>query len=173
MSFRRLTAEWWNDEAPREIELRVSAADDGYFEGYLNFDSQGQLRLTTGGFEVAEKLRGKGLGTRIMMGTLALAKSHGATYTSAHITSPAALRIRQKIFGEEIEITDIFLGSPVLPITTEQAIQSLQIGEEFERRNPDHDKELGLTVGSSLVNLNTEGWELPIEKNSPLISELI
>lgn len=171
MSKNSLTAEWPYDDLP-ETFLRVRLAKIGVFEAYVAPDHDGELTLSTAGFKVNKNVRGHGIGTRLMCGAFALAKSYGVTNTSASIVSPAALRIRQKIFGEQIKISDLYAGSPLLPMSVSQAIQSLELSQEFERQHPYHDKELGFIVRSSLAQLNTNGWEIPVELNKPHVSEL-
>jgi len=103
--------------------------------------------------------RGRGYGEKLMQETVATGVALGVDRLVGHVESEHALRIRAKLFGESAlhfydDGVSIAGGMTVeaeaeLPITYEQAIQSLQRASEYE--DPE-DRKIGFNVEVDLKN---------------------
>jgi hypothetical protein len=165
-------AKW--STAPDEVFISVTCEEPrAAFRGDVVHKLGGNFFLITTHFSVqSEQDRNRGVGTQLMMATLALAKLRGITHTVAALDSPASLRIRQKLFGEKIVIADGGYDDPALPITVDNAIASLDRQQQraLERQQNGQpqppDFEPHLAVISKLCDVDTMQWQLPTEVNA-------
>lgn len=159
-----LSFEWLHyDTSDKKWDFRVNSPRGGTFSGRLGHDQSGNpSELTTADFHVDEQRRERGIGTQLLMGAVAVAKEQGATKFVASVESPEAMHIRQKLFGENMKFSDYDPTTKTeitVPITTEQAIQSLNRATEFE-----YDlefREHGFMVEVDLNSVDTSDWTLP------------
>ena len=157
-----IKALWDYEPSDHYIELKVFEGED-CFRGNVLYSFYGRLILTTTEFEVRSG-RGRGIGTKLMMSALALAKQHGVEASLANITSPASLRIRQKLFGNLIEIQDT--AGYKLDLSVEAAIAQLACAQDWD--GPENFD--GFNVDCNLQTIDTSGWPLPDELNQPDIT---
>lgn len=123
--------------------------------GFVSNESAPGDRVTTTGLEVPEEFQKNGIATRLLKTGFSFAKSNGIETSRSHVSSPYALMARLSIFGDEnITICDDDANGTPLGISVDEAIDALERGE----------REYGFVVVSSLVELNTIGWESFIRK---------
>jgi hypothetical protein len=148
-----------NDGYPR-LQVFDNFEKKNAFWGYiLRYGPDQRLAISTVQFEVASA-RNCGAGTRLMMGALALAKSHGVEISIANVVSPAAMRIRQKLFGDTMTIMDA--ADNIVSYSVNDAI--LELAHNQANPDPAYD---GLNVSCDLTLTDTSQWPLPEQWDLP------
>lgn len=125
--------------------------------------------------------RGKGLGRRLLQTFTAEAKQAGATTLVGDIISAEEIHNRVNTFGDEnvtffekLPAADGHNGGEIeLPLTRQQAIESLQRAEQAynDRHAGEEDpEEPEPTIGArtDLTTVDTSAWELPLIKEGSM-----
>lgn len=128
---------------PDGVSIRLNIIDDDVAE-YAGFIASATPdRVTAGPLMVDPAYRGKGMGEKLVRKLVEEAQSLGANKLTGHIESQYALDIRARIFGKSaLKFYDDDAASfdfdnypekyDELPITFDQARQSLVRAEEYE-----------------------------------------
>ncbi|HEY1645491.1 MAG TPA: hypothetical protein VGF75_03850 [Candidatus Saccharimonadales bacterium] len=151
-------AEWENSES-----VNLSLPYGCVINGWLHDDTMGVVLPE---LFVPEELRGHGLGMRLVKALTVLAKDNGAKLLDSSIVSPAGLRNREKVFGQDsLEFRGGHLGYiSTLPLSVDQGLMTLNRIDERRKRDGSHvDDGLGLYVRVHLDKIDTTGWERPVE----------
>jgi hypothetical protein len=157
-----LNASWQYDKTDGHWVVDVTAEKVGICKATLLHDKSPRTIVPIV-FEVEEGSRGRGVGTRLARATLALAKVYGAKRFEAYIDAPDSMHIWDKLLHGPLSFSraDSFDTSRV-PNTASEAIDSI------ERDLPYADeRDIGFVVIASLLELDTKGWELPVETSKP------
>ena len=167
----------FKDEPARNLrQIKIYLADAsaslesaGYVAGSIeNTDLHPAAKLLFVKVE-DERLRGRGLAGRILLGFAALLKAEGITEFQSRMNTPEALKAMAKVYDDDaIHIYDHFEQRTIqgdgsfqrLPMTVQQALMTT---ERMREQTPPEDwrrlKDLGAIV--SLTSIDTDGLPLP------------
>lgn len=105
----------WTVEIPeKQYGLVIRLPHECFVSATLNVAGDQSRSIYIDYFQVNEKLKGQGIGTRLLQALREEARKFGVTTIGGHITSKAALAVRAKVFGKEnITMYNHATGEPV------------------------------------------------------------
>ncbi len=118
--------------------------------GFMYNESRSSNIVSTSGLYVPEHFQHNGIATRLLKAGLSFAKANEVNISMTYVSSPYALMARRSIFGvENITVCNDDTDATPSDLNVDDAIEIL------ERSGRDY----GFVVVSSLIDLDTTGWE--------------
>lgn len=150
----------FHDNEAVQLYINDATAKGSLIAGFMNVSGQAWAEIDQ--FYASPKR--KGVGTALMKALVAELKARDVDVLWSAYVSPEAMRMRLKLFGETlIQFAD---GPPLepllLPLTTEQYLQDLELGL---RQPTDHPYDMP-SVYVDLSRVDASEWQRP--KNYPL-----
>ena len=158
----------WTGEEPDTQFVRLELPHNPYSSGVLSTEPDGSRVMMGVELKVPEALRNQGIGKRLVSGLIVLAQKYDAQEFQADVTSEHSLNAIRGLTGDNIlRFSDPELGQfpREVPITAEQAVQSLKRASIFES-DLDH-RDISFVVKLDMADVNISGWEQPYEHNTP------
>jgi GNAT superfamily N-acetyltransferase len=150
----------------KQIKLRLGNGIAEY-GGIIPNDNPDTIGTYT--LEVAPSFRGRAIGEKMMRTLIVEAKRLDLKTFGGHVESQYALDIRARIFGKNAlkffydgeagDLDDFPEQYEELPITFDQARQSLERSAEYEE-DLEH-REYGFSVEVDLSSIDTQSWDEP------------
>jgi hypothetical protein len=129
-------------------------------EGRLSENAEGEKAMTVSSFlRVPENLRGNAIGERLIRGLTVVAKEQDATTLTSNISSPYALAIRRRVFGDEaLDFVDA--QGNTYDVTVDEVMDALK---EMYAGEPDPEMPIeGIDVEVDLSKVDISSWETPL-----------
>lgn len=157
-----LRASWGYDKKDRHWSVDVTVENVGTCKATLLHDKSPRTIMPVV-FEVEERSRGRGVGTRLARATLALAKVYGVECFEAYIDAPDSMHIWDKLIRNQFLFSRAdTLDVSRVPKTASEAIDFMEHDAPYA-----DERDIGFVVVASLLEVDTTGWELPVEINKP------